>query len=226
MSSVRKYLHNSLPIEKLSEKARGRNPDEFYHKMASSQIKGGEHYTIAKRGPEEEKRRKLEENQDLALVGLKRMVEQKKADKIQSNLHLIDFPKQNEHIFFVSDPKEVKNLKRKPLHAPVIDDEDDVDEDNVFATEGDGGDAGEESGMGMKYLGEKEKYVRQLKTNLSENKGQYKKLADAIIKEQQFSRVSETLELEKQLKGKGKKRKIEDEATGKVSYRWFSERKR
>ena len=32
--------------------------------------------------------------------------------------------------------------------------------------------------------------------------------------------------LDKQMKQKGKKRKIEDENTGKVSYRWFSERKR
>ena len=55
-----------------------------------------------------EKRRKLEENQDIALVNLKRMVEMNKADKIQNNLHLIDFPKENQHIFFVADPKEVR----------------------------------------------------------------------------------------------------------------------
>ena len=55
-----------------------------------------------------EKRRKLEENQDIALVNLKRMVEMNKADKIQSNLHLIDFPKENQHIFFVADPTDVR----------------------------------------------------------------------------------------------------------------------
>ena len=36
------------------------------------------------------------------------MVEKNKATKIQSNLHLIYFPKQNQHIFFVSDPAHVK----------------------------------------------------------------------------------------------------------------------
>ena len=71
-----------MVIEKLSEKARGRNPDEFYHKMVNSQIKNGEHYTIVKKGKEGEKQRKLEEKSDLALVNLKRMVELKKADKI------------------------------------------------------------------------------------------------------------------------------------------------
>ena len=37
-----------MHLEKLSERARQRNPDEFYHKMASSTIKDGEHHTIVK----------------------------------------------------------------------------------------------------------------------------------------------------------------------------------
>jgi hypothetical protein len=41
-------------------------------------------------------------------VGLKRAVEKNRADKLQSNLHLIDFPRQNQHIYFVTDPKEAK----------------------------------------------------------------------------------------------------------------------
>ena len=96
-------------IKKLSEKARQRNPDEFYHKMVNATIKDGQHHTIAKGGKEAEKKRKLEENQDIALVGLKRTVEKNRADKLQSSLHLIDFPRQNQHIFFVSDPKEAKS---------------------------------------------------------------------------------------------------------------------
>ena len=61
---------------------------------------------------------------------------------------------------------------------------------------------------------------------MSDNKSQYKKLADAIIKEQQYSKVENTLILDKNLKGKGKKRKVEDKETGKTSYKWFAERKR
>lgn len=37
------------------------------------------------------------------------MVEKNKSAKIQNNLHLIDFPKQNQHIFFVNDTKEIKS---------------------------------------------------------------------------------------------------------------------
>ncbi len=39
-------------IEKLSEKARTRNPDEFYHKMVNSTVKDGEHHTIVSGGKE------------------------------------------------------------------------------------------------------------------------------------------------------------------------------
>lgn len=96
-------------IEKLSEKARQRNPDEFYHKMINATIKDGEHHTIQRQTSETKKNMKLDQLHDLALVGLKRQVEKNKADKLQSNLHLIDFGnKQNQHIFFVNDVKEVK----------------------------------------------------------------------------------------------------------------------
>ena len=102
------YHSKENVIKKLSEKARQRNPDEFYHKMVNATIKDGEHHTIAKGGKETQKKRKIEEDQDIALVGLKRAVEKNRADKLQSNLHLIDFPRQNQHIYFVTDPKEAK----------------------------------------------------------------------------------------------------------------------
>ena len=142
---------------------------------------------------------------------MKRIVESKKTAKLQSNLHLIDFPKQNQHIFFVSDPREVKDFKRIQAEAQDEDDE-------VIQNE-------EEEVPTGKHLGEKEIYVQQLKSNLSENKSQYKRLADAIVKEEQYSKVEQALALEKQVKGKGKKRKLED-STGRPFYKWFAERKR
>ena len=47
-----------------------------------------------------------------------------------------------------------------------------------------------------------------------------------MIKEQQYSRVEEALNLDKHLKSKGKKRKLEDPETGKTYFKWFKERKR
>jgi len=71
-----------------------------------------------------------------------------------------------------------------------------------------------------------QEFIQSLRFAQSDNKKQYKKLADALVKENQLNRVSEALTLDKLLKQKGKKRKIEDQDTGKVQYKWFSERKK
>lgn len=144
--------------------------------MVNARVKDGEHHTIVENTAGSAKQRKLDERQDIALVGLKRMVEHKKLDKIQSSLHLIDFPKQNNHIHFVSDPKELKGAKRVEAE-PAEENEDDFEDIE------DEGEEKKHHGLSLKYSEEKERYVEQLKQNLSENKKQYKKLADAIIKE-------------------------------------------
>lgn len=56
----------------------------------------------------------------------------------------------------------------------------------------------------------------------SENKQQYKRLADAMGKSETYGKVQAALTLEKHMKGKGKKRKIEDQETGRTHYQWFS----
>ena len=92
---------------------------------------------------------------------------------------------------FVSDPKEVssKDHKRVPVLQKVDikddDSENEEDEEDVFETR----DKALIEVAAEKHKGEKDKYVMQLKKNLSENKGQYKRLADAIIKEEQFAKV-------------------------------------
>ena len=59
----------------------------------------------------------------------------------------------------------------------------------------------------------------------AQNKQQYKRLADAIDKSDTYGKVQAALTLDKHLKGKGKKRKIEDNE-GRVHYQWFAQRKR
>lgn len=82
-----------------------------------------------------------------------------------------------------------------------------------------------QSGSKTTTKSKKSEIERQVLAMQSENKQQYKRLADAINKSQQYSRVQEALTLDKHMKEKGKKRKIE-EADGRTSFKWFSERKR
>ena len=70
-----------------------------------------------------------------------------------------------------------------------------------------------------------EKLKQEVSLAQAQNKQQYKRLADAMGKSDSYGKVQAALTLDKHLKGKGKKRKVED-SEGRVHYQWFSQRKR
>ena len=108
-------------IKNLSMKAQMRNPDEFYHKMRNMRKKedtgeiqflsGGLNTKNKQEKVDQAKQRKIHENQDIALVNMRVKIEAKKAERIQKNLHLIDFEKADTRIQFVSDISQIKDAK-------------------------------------------------------------------------------------------------------------------
>ena len=168
--------------------------------MNSARFENGEHKVILK--SDQEKSRKLNEDRNIAIVSMKRQQEAKKAEKIKKNLHLIDFPKGNTKMSFVSTYAQIKQQSSSE----------------------DAEAAGEQVELPRVRVDTKsiEKEVAILQ---SENKQQYKRLADALSKSETYAKVQAALTLDKQLKGKGKKRKVEDE-NGQVHYKWFAQRKR
>ena len=48
------------------------------------------------------------EMKSIALVNLKRSIESKKAERLQKNLHMIDFDRNSNHIRYVDDVKDIK----------------------------------------------------------------------------------------------------------------------
>ena len=93
---------NLLFTGKLSQKADFRNPDEFYHKMHKARFEDGTHTVMLESG-QTKKAAKLQERADLAMVQMQRQMQTKHAEKLQNNLHLIDLPRQNQSIKFISD---------------------------------------------------------------------------------------------------------------------------
>ena len=57
--------------------------------------------------------RKIQENQNIALVNYRLQIEKQKVDKMSRNLHLIDFANKPNHIKFVSSLYEIKDAKVK-----------------------------------------------------------------------------------------------------------------
>ena len=116
----RDFKNKDATIKKLSIKAQMRNPDEHYHKMKKMRKddRTGEALFMGANTPAEKenqmKQRKMFENQNIALVNMKRTIESKKAEKLMKNLHHIDFNDEtSSRVQFVSSFDEIKEMKVK-----------------------------------------------------------------------------------------------------------------
>ena len=69
-------------------------------------MEDGEHVEAPKEEECTPEQLKLMQTQDLKYISHKRLVEYKKIDKLQSQLHLIDAEKSNNHVFFVDTKEE------------------------------------------------------------------------------------------------------------------------
>ena len=88
-------------MEKLREKVLNKNPDEFYHGMINAKMINGEHKIKGIKAADDNKK-------NLKLLDITRMIQKKKAEKLQSSLHLLDIEKANTHTFFVQSKQQIK----------------------------------------------------------------------------------------------------------------------
>lgn len=109
------YHKKQNTIAALRKKALDKNPDEFYFKMVSSQLKDGVHVANQTRGEVEmtEEQKKVMRTQDIRYVEMKRVAEGKKIERLKSELHLLDVEgkQKNKHTFFVESKDEVQGFE-------------------------------------------------------------------------------------------------------------------
>ena len=101
---------------------------------------------------------------------MKRVMETKKAEKLKQNLHLIDFPKMNKQVRFVSNYEQIVKATKG---------DDSMDEELV-----------EESSVSkVNVRVNTEKLKQEVKLAQAQNKQQYKRLADAMGKSDSYGKV-------------------------------------
>lgn len=112
---LRDYNEKQGALKSLHKRALNRNPDEFYFHMVRSRMKNGEHIDTPKEEECTPEQLQLMQTQDLKYISHKRLVESKKIEKLQAQLHLVDAEKPNNHVFFVDTKSEGKDFCLKIL---------------------------------------------------------------------------------------------------------------
>jgi len=119
------YAEKEATLKTLRKKAADRNPDEFYFHMVNSRLEGGEHHELEKEEEDTVEQIQLMQTQDIRYVQLKLVQEQKKIERLRSQLHLLDAKGQprNTHTFFVDNKREAKNFdvaKKLNTHPALL----------------------------------------------------------------------------------------------------------
>eukprot|EP00039_Didymoeca_costata_P003752 m.69491 g.69491 ORF g.69491 m.69491 type:complete len:258 (+) comp12058_c0_seq4:279-1052(+) len=207
-------------IKSMHEKARNKNPDEFYFAMTKTTMKDGIH-RLEREGPVySEEELKLLRTQDLNYLNARRSQERIKIDKLQGELHLMGMDSIAEETV---TPKHTIFVKRK-------DTVDKFDPAKFFQTDPELVDRT----FNRPKLSTLEKLKPEdlpkpstLKKLNNRKKKSYQELAQRLGRLETLDKLASELELKRNLQGKGKRVKVKPgSADAPPVYRWRRERKR
>jgi U3 small nucleolar RNA-associated protein 11 len=185
-------------LKLLREKARNKNPDEFYYKMVSTKTRNGVHI-VEKKKPYSQDQLKMMKGQDLNYARMKRITEAKKVERLQCSLHLIgeQSTRANSHTVFVDSADETKSF-----HSAT------------------------RSGVKNKDLTDQREVTNEQMSIEKARKRAYNELEKRIERKKHLSAVEQQIQLQKHLMGKGRRVKVDTGEEGPVIYKWKKQRKK
>ncbi|RIA97323.1 small-subunit processome [Glomus cerebriforme] len=224
------YHSKQERLKALREKAYFRNPDEFYYKMINSKTKDGVH-VLETGSALSGDAIKLMKSQDLKYVKIQSDLGNKKIEKLEGELHFIESESirdemeiddkikekikssQPQHIIFVDSPEEVKTfdpvkhfntlpeLVNRKFNRPRIET---LQNEVIMAPE------------------DEIELFKLHKKRLTK----YKELSARIQRQEELRKVEQELQTQKNLMGKGRRKKVGINKDGLAIYKWKNERKK
>jgi U3 small nucleolar RNA-associated protein 11 len=208
---ARDYNKKKNYLKVLHEKARNRNPDEFYYRMINEKLQDGRHVI-----PQEEEKftpeqLKLMKTQDLKYVEMKCHVERKKIERLGSGLHLLSDTPSNTHTIFVDTAEEVANFS-PAKHFDTLPEM--VSRSYNRPT------------SQQLNAAPSDHTPEMLEKATRKSDASYRELKQRIHRSKQLLRLAQKMKTQKNLMAKGQKWRIRGDDVTPRTYIWKKERKR
>ena len=221
---ARDYRRKKGRLRVLKKKAEFRNPDEFYFSMKKQKTRNGVHVGGNNgeilNAPISADVLKIMKTQDSSYVQTKINEEASQIEKLQSNLaFLSEGNLGNKHTIFVDSREEIDNFSPTKYF------------DTVEELSGRAYNRPRKKTLAdAKVRGTEENEIlhrRQMKKIKKRRERVYRELNERIEREEKLQSVAQQLDLQKNLGGKGRRKKVKDgEGDAPPVYRWKRQRKR
>jgi U3 small nucleolar RNA-associated protein 11 len=230
---ARDFQRKTGRITDLRKKATEKNPDEFYFGMIHAKTNRGVHEAKRKDGVDglSHSEVRVMKDQDLTYLAMKQSVDERRAQKLQNDLHLIGSKPMNCHTIFVDNEAEAASFHPAKYFdtAPELADRA-FNRPRMQLIEA----AADSSGSGTSNCNNIAKGImgasntKQLKKILKKRERSYIELSQRLERADKLKLLMQHKQVEKNvMSSKGSKRKIKDSEGGKPAvYKWKRQRAR
>lgn len=206
------YHNKQNHLKKLKRKASEKNVDEFYFKMNNAQVSGGVHKSQENSSLDCDTV-KLLKTQDMGYIIHKKCVDERKVEKLKQSLHFIGEGRPKTHKLFVDNAEEVESFDAAKYLDTVPELVDRIYNRPKTATIDE-------------YAASSSLKRNELKKALSEKKRSYGELKKRVTRVNKIERVRQHLQTQRDVMGKGVKRKVKEESESGAPpvYKWKRQR--